>query len=149
MSDKYTAEQYETEALVTAKAGALGWSRMLRQSAQMMREREVGGAVTDEDVECSCMASCSIELDCSDMPMAKWEHMPEVDRKQARKIIRAALESFASPRAAVPDAWRSALRNCADCLASAITGGKVKAYQAAQAIQDAEALLAAAPEVTK
>ncbi len=93
----YTAEQYE----------ALAWAKernhrsateiaMLRQAAQMMRQRTMAEPVTDEEVN----AALATYFRCGEW----YEHAE--DAELALHTMRAALESFAAGRRRVPDGLR-------------------------------------------
>ena len=130
---KYTAEQYERmsddcwSAFIDAlsQEGHRELIDMLRQAAQMMREREVGGAVTNEDVRVALGE------------WYEWNGTDQSDDAQHAVSMRAALESFAARRAVVMDVTDYAL-------AKAAVPSKYW-----DRVREAIALSVAAPEVPK
>lgn len=101
MADKYTVEQMERRLAkgFILKDGYIDLEAydMLTQAAQMMREREAV-KVTDGDVERACHAA-AMRADEATFPDAYGDE----EVADMRNWMRAALESFAARRAAVPD----------------------------------------------
>ena len=144
MTDKYTAEQYERAASAARQIGQPTWAEMFDQAAQMMREREVGGVVTDAE---------------RDEMRKLWERWANSGHTLDRAWTEV-LTTFASRRAAVPDALVELHAACkerdeAQAAWNSLAGARRKEpgpeYQRsrkADARYEA-AMLAAAPEVTK
>ena len=162
MSDKYTAEQAidPFDVLHGRKDATLvdvcrAWiAEKNAQAAQMMRAREVGGAVSDAEVQA-----------LTDTFYRKYRHLSGAHTKlidsYAQEAMRAALESFTACRAAVPDGWMDVVRAVISALDSAsgdsdpnidpkMTDDEIRdEYPEIWAMQQLSGLLAAAPEVPK
>jgi hypothetical protein len=113
MSDeRFTSEDMMVKSLVLDKLGHPEAAAILRQAAQTEREREVGGAVTDEEVRDAASAYDAALSFQSDPAKLKFDKM------------RAALESFAARRAAVPDGCVQDIYELAKTVGAELDGGE-------------------------
>lgn len=138
MSEKYTAEQMEQYAIYAAEHSQVT-AAMLRQAAQMMRQREVGEAVTDAAVDKAVEAA------------EKWASENGFVRYMAPTgYTRAALESFAARRASAPDGWRTEVQRAIE-IARVFDDGSdgADAESSRSVVGILSAMLTAAPEVKK
>ncbi len=106
----YTAEQYEQEAKDSESWRQGITSAMLRQAAQMMRQRAIGEPVTFEEAanaaEIFHNAQPKFNIPRMGVKTCDWNGCsPEWQSEHIRRM-RAALESFAAGRGRVPDGMR-------------------------------------------